>query len=400
MGDVISAAARSNVSIFAIDPRGLPGAPSATVRPVTTLVDDDEAKAVIARQGLEILAHETGGFALVRSNAFSDAFARLVSESSAYYLLGYTSTNTKHDGRFRRVQVRARRPGLTVRARSGYVAVDDKPSSRPAASGAIAPALVDAIQSPIQVPGLTLTMSAVPFRGAASGASVTVVAEAHSRELPLSLFVVAADQDGTIKGEEHGTLDLKPSAAPAAASDGHVRLVSRLTLQPGRYQLRVAALDRAAAVGSVHFDLDVPDFSKGPLAMSGLLLSSAEEASAPTGGTDRRWKDMLADPPTTLRTFSAGDRVTLFTEIYDNGGSAGDRIDVATSIRGESGDTVFTRRETLSKGAGPSKIVSAPYRETLPLKDIPPGRYLLNVDARRTGNPTHRAARQIPISVR
>ncbi|HEY1913737.1 MAG TPA: hypothetical protein VGG73_22615, partial [Vicinamibacterales bacterium] len=50
--DVIDAATRSSVSIYAIDPRGLPGSPAPTIKPVTTLVDDDPGKIVIAQQGL------------------------------------------------------------------------------------------------------------------------------------------------------------------------------------------------------------------------------------------------------------------------------------------------------------------------------------------------------------
>jgi VWFA-related protein len=400
MREVIDAAARSNVSIFAIDPRGLPGAPAATVKPVTTLSDDDAARAVIARHSLEILANETGGFALVRSNAFSDAFARVVSESSSYYMLGYTSNNTTRDGKFRRIEVRAKRPGLVIRARSGYVAREDKPAAPPQKSASIAPALADALASPLQLPGVTLTMSAAAFRDVKSKASVAVIVEARGGELPLAVIVAAANPDGAIKGEEHGTLDLKPSAAPGPpAEDRTVRLVSRLKLSSGRYQLRVAALDRAGAAGSVHFDMEVPDFTKGPLAMSGLMLASAAAASEPTGGTDRSWKEVLADPPTAVRAFAAGDRVSLFAEIYDNGGKAGDRLEITTSIRSDAGETAFTRREMLSRKEG-GQSVSHQYSETIPLTGVAPGRYLLTVDARRTSNPAHHASRQIPISVR
>ena len=400
MREVIDAAARSNVSIFAIDPRGLPGAPAATVKPVTTLSDDDAARAVIARQSLEILANETGGFALVHSNAFSDAFARVVSESSSYYVLGYTSNNTTRDGKFRRIEVRAKRPGLVIHARSGYVAREGKSAPPPQKSASITPALADALASPLQLSGITLTMSAAAFRGVKSKASVAVIVEARGGELPLAVIVAAANPDGTIKGEEHGTLDLKPSAAPGPpAEDRTVRLVSRLNLSSGRYQLRVAALDRAGATGSVHFDMEVPDFTKGPLAMSGLMLASAAAAAEPTGGTDRSWKEVLADPPTAVRAFAAGDRVALFTEIYDNGGKAGDQLEITTSIRSDAGETAFTRREMLSrKDSG--KSVTHQYGETIPLTGVGPGRYLLTVDARRTSNPAHHASRQIPISVR
>jgi VWFA-related protein len=375
--EAVTAAARSNVSIFAIDPRGLPGAPAPTIRPVTTLVDDDEAKAVIARQGLEILGQETGGFALVRSNAFSEAFARVVRESSAYYLLGYTSSNTKRDGKFRRVEVRAKHPGIAVRARSGYVARDAKATSS-ADGGTRGDALIAAMQSPVQIPGVALTMSAAPFRGVKSRAFVAVVVDVRSREMPLSFFVAAADQDGRLKAEERGTMKAGPAIA-AAGGDSHGRLATHLALPPGRYQLRAAALDRAGAAGSVHFDLDVPDFSKGPLAISGLLLG---------------------DPPTTVRAFSAGETVTVTAEVYDNAGRDGDQIEMTTSLRGESGEAAFSRRELLSRTAGGGRTAPYRYGAAVALKDLAPGRYLLSVDARRTTNAAHRASRQIPITVR
>ncbi len=52
-------------------------------------------------------------------------------------------------------------------------------------------------------------------------------------------------------------------------------LLSRLDLKPGRYELRIAASSHAAnAVGSVFVDVDVPDFTKGPLALSGILFDA------------------------------------------------------------------------------------------------------------------------------
>ena len=63
--------------------------------------------------------------AFTDTNDFGDAFARVQNDLAAYYLLGYSSTNTARDGKFRRISVRVNRPelkSLRVEARPGYYA--------------------------------------------------------------------------------------------------------------------------------------------------------------------------------------------------------------------------------------------------------------------------------------
>jgi VWFA-related protein len=121
----ISAATRSNVSIYSVDPRGL-----------TSLVDEDiergESSPLIgpgssserlrlAQDSLRILSDMTGGLAAVNSNDFAGIFDRIVRDNSTYYLLGFNPANDKRDGRFRKLDVRVARDGVMVRARKGYV---------------------------------------------------------------------------------------------------------------------------------------------------------------------------------------------------------------------------------------------------------------------------------------
>ncbi len=74
---------------------------------------------------LTSLAADTGGRAFTDTNDFGEAFARVQSDMSAYYLLAYSSTNPARDGRYRRIQVRVKRDGFKVEARSGYYADRD-----------------------------------------------------------------------------------------------------------------------------------------------------------------------------------------------------------------------------------------------------------------------------------
>ena len=97
-----------------------------------------------------MLADETGGFAAVNRNDFNGAFDRIVAENSSYYVLGYYSTNDRRDGRFRKIEVRVKRPGLLVRARSGYYEARGRPPAAAKASNdPLDAALKAAVESPL-----------------------------------------------------------------------------------------------------------------------------------------------------------------------------------------------------------------------------------------------------------
>ena len=131
----INAAVRANVAIYPIDTRGLqavvPGgdARQASGRGQSLFsgrgVQQQFAQLASSQDTLTALAADTGGRAFTDSNDFGEAFARVQRDMSAYYLVGYSSTNAAKDGRFRRIQVRVKRDGLRVEARAGYYAERD-----------------------------------------------------------------------------------------------------------------------------------------------------------------------------------------------------------------------------------------------------------------------------------
>jgi VWFA-related protein len=117
--DLFGEANRANVSFYPIDPRGLsvfdsqlneaPGSPAA-----------DMAQLRQRTESLHTLAINTDGIALVNSNDLRKQVRRIADDLTSYYLLGYYSTNSKLDGRFRAIKVRSKRPGIEIRARRGY----------------------------------------------------------------------------------------------------------------------------------------------------------------------------------------------------------------------------------------------------------------------------------------
>ncbi len=78
------------------------------------------------QQMLQELAENTDGVATVNVNDVGLGLRRVIDHTSAYYLLGYSSTNTATDGRYRRIEVRVSQRGVGVTARRGYTAVSGK----------------------------------------------------------------------------------------------------------------------------------------------------------------------------------------------------------------------------------------------------------------------------------
>ena len=201
--DAIAAAARANVSFFSVDPRGLVGMTSEAIE-LNAAADTHlgfDAKGLLAdmylsQDSLRTLADETGGYAAVNSNNVSTALNRIVRLNSTYYVLGYYPKDARRDGRFHKIEVRTRRPGLRVSARKGYVsprlmspedrARQERERERARGrAGAVQTSneLREILNQPLQRNGLTMTVHAAPFKGAAREASVAVAIEVDASRL-------------------------------------------------------------------------------------------------------------------------------------------------------------------------------------------------------------------------
>ena len=125
--EVREQAARANVVIHFLDARGLATGPDFLSAAGTTgLIAPPDIGPTVAMWKLEdagskALAQETGGLVL-QTNDLVSGLVKVADESRVTYLLGYEPTNRKRNGRYRKLGVEVRRPGLQVRARAGYFA--------------------------------------------------------------------------------------------------------------------------------------------------------------------------------------------------------------------------------------------------------------------------------------
>ena len=133
--------------------------------------------------------------------------------------------------------------------------------------------------------------------------------------------------------------------------------------------------------GSVFFDLDVPDFDKGGLQMSGLLLNAPSLERYVTVQHDPLVSKLLTTSATSQRNFLQSDVINLYAEIYDNLPlDIAHRIDVRVRLISENGIDAYSARDTLTNG-GAERLKSFGLSRQIPLKGLPPGRYLLRVEA-------------------
>lgn len=357
---------QANLNVYQFDPRGLE---------VNRRVNDD----------FGMFAESTGGRAITATNTPWELVPQMFRENSSYYVLGFRSTSLTRDGRFRPVTVRVSRPGAEVRARSGYFA----PQRERAVKAAKTPppsALDRAVASGLPMGDLPITLTAVPLasagltgtRGRNSGTVIVVagldrVGAGGDKEV-IEVMATAFRSDWKSAGSATQTLEL---SAPPAEERQHDDLASRLDLAPGRYEIRVAVNSQATGrTGSAYASVTIPDFSKEPLALSGVALEN-RTGHVSAGGEAIA---LLPVVPTTVREFSNADRPTAFVRLYQGGKRPLAPVRVTARILNEENRASFEETSTIPP-ASFTAARSADYRLALPLAGLKPGGYLVSIVA-------------------
>jgi hypothetical protein len=197
----------------------------------------------------------------------------------------------------------------------------------------------------------------------------------------------------------HLQLTLPAQTADRIRRNGFRWLARLNNLKPGRYQLRAVAASTADVLGSVWYELVVPDFSDGPLTMSDLLVASVSGLEVPTFKPDKAMQETLRGPATANRRFVSGDGIVVFVEVYDNRLDKPHDIDTAVIVKNDRGAEVFRSADTQSSRelAGSQGVLRS--RTPIALKDFQPGRYLVTLDAHQRQDPAAHVTRTIPIEV-
>ena len=352
---------RAAVTIYTQDARGIaPTALTSQDIPATnpkSLVEGLNERTDELRdrqQGLEYLAEETGGRAILGTNDLNKGLEKLLEDTKGFYLLAYQPDAETFDSktrRFNKLTVKVKREGLNVHYRSGFFNVADADVRRAAAQTETPlQQILKPLTSPFAANDINLKLNTIfgkdergetflhsflhidardlKFADAADG----------TRQATFDVLAISYGENGAIIDQvgKNYTITVKNDKYQKLLGDGFVYNFVFPVKKAGAYQMRVSLRDAGTArVGSASQFVEVPDLKKDALALSGIILENLTEA---------QWKERAAAPDaaqnqtnpmqdTSLRRFKRGTILSYSTEIYNAKTDASQKPQLQTQIR-------------------------------------------------------------------
>ncbi len=406
---VVDQAARSGVVIYAVDTRGLksltmsaadrydPYALSARMdqgtvlelNPIWDMTAPRRAEYIRGQLGSEFLARETGGFMIYEANDIAHAIERAFADLEGYYALAFTPSEEIFEPtrmgemKYRRIRVRAVKPGLRLRYRTGFYGVPDEETGSGASRGEFG--LNSALDSPFRVAGVPLDLDCAVLTAAKDQALVHVLLRIDPRNLPLQgplinrsaiihLLVRAYNasgqaQDGGI--DQRLRVSLNEEGYNRAMKYGLVYATNVTVSKPGAYVVRAALLDEAREErGTANQFVLVPNVAKSRLALSGLMPSASFA------------KQDDVTPAEKPRTLAPGERESFAFVVWNAGQK--DALRIRTRLIRD-GTLVWESPEApleaRAKSVGGKVIARA---DLLVPQGTAPGEYQMQVEVRDT----------------
>jgi VWFA-related protein len=358
MREVYDAANRSNTAIYALDPRGLAAFEYDINEGAGMRTDRKDLQS--SQDTLRVLAGETDGRAIVNRNDLDAGLRQIVRDSSAYYLLGYNSSQAPSDGKFHAIKVRVKRSGVQIRARKGYWALTAEETARVSNPKPEAPAAVTAALSTL---------------ASASRRDIVRTWIGTSRGENGKTRVTLAWEPVTQAAGSAGSRGDPPSrlAVTAIAQTGEPYFRGRVAeprvvtfdADPGPMQVRFnIENERGQVMDAAQREMTVPDFRKTEVSLSTPQLLRARTA--------KEIAALKADPaavPTPDREFRRTERLALRVEAY---AASGDAPNVTAKLLNRAGQPM---------SALPVESAGAAYLVDLPLASLAPGEYLIEITA-------------------
>ncbi len=387
---VVRAGRQSNAAIYFLDARGISAGPVAfdaevaeftDPRDLNTMLNED----LVAAQGADSIAIDTGGFSLKNSNDLGAGLRRIANESRSYYLLGYLPTSASRDGKFHKIEVKVGRPDVQVRARRGYYAPKEGEVTQPKRDS-LSPVVRQALDSPYLGAGIPLRMTSYVLGAAAAPGktAVLVVAEADPAALgfeerggrfngALESYVLVSARDSGENMSREKLIELSlPPEIKKQLERSWLPLVRDFELAPGVYQARVLLRDRQGGrVGTVRHEFSVPALGSFHTSTS-ILTDTLQPVPEWSRGNPPR------PVPVAHRSFETGRSLYYLFEVY------GARRDAAGETRVSAGYQVTNSQGTVIATQPAQPLAPGPRGElaqmfSVSLQGVTPGEYAIGL---------------------
>ncbi|MEO7158184.1 MAG: VWA domain-containing protein, partial [Vicinamibacterales bacterium] len=303
--DVWDACNRNNTAIYAVDPRGLAVGAFDITANISMTTSQSYLNASL--DTLRELAENTDGRAIVNRNDLAAGMKQIIRDASAYYLVGYNSSQAPKDGKFHEIKVRVKRPGVQVRARKGYWAFTEDDLKRAVAGPKPGPP-AEVTRALASIAPMTNRRYIRTWIGSDKGQDgltrVTVLWEPLAptpgvkRDEPrrVSVLVTSAAGDIVYRGKV-------PTELATPGNGGIVRFQA----PPGKLDMRLTIEgDGTGTLDTEDRELVIPDLSAPEVILSTprvWFARNAREFTALTSG--------LPPAPTAARDFRRTDRLLV-----------------------------------------------------------------------------------------
>jgi VWFA-related protein len=327
----INAAVRANLSIYSVDTRGLQAigpmgdASTGSMRGSGgfnggALMNNMNSN-FASQEVMATLSSDTGGKAFFDSNDFAPAFAQVQKDTSAYYAIGFRSSNLARDGKYRKLTVKVKRAGVKLEYRQGYYApADFKHSGKEDREQE----LTDQLASDLPATDMAMYLDALYFRLDENRYNMPVSLLVPGSQIP---FVKGGDKDKAtldilgevideVKrpiGRVRETVKLNLDSA-VNARQKNIQYTTSFNLPPGKYQIKfVVRENQTGRMGSFVADVTLPDLRKAPLKLSSIVLASARQPSKKPGPLVRNGEEYV---PNIAHVFRQDQHMYLLYEVY------------------------------------------------------------------------------------
>ena len=333
----VNAAVRSNMAIYTMDMRGLQAlvaggeAQNASLRGVSAYSGQSTLNALnsnfTTQETLVTLASDTGGRAFLDSNDFSKIFTGVQQDTSTYYVLGYHSTNTARDGRYRHIAVKSSLPGAKIDYRRGYYAPADY---QHATQDDKERQLEEELASELPATDLPLYLGIAYFRLEGNKFFVPISLVVPGSQIP---FVRSSDRDKAtldvigmvLDNARHPLNRIRDTVKLAVSTSAdvqkkNVQYDTGMSLLSGKYHLKfVVRENQTGRMGSFETDIEVPELKTQPLKMSSVVLANQVQTTKVKKNTDLNplVHDGSEIIPNITHVFSATQHLLLYYEVYD-----------------------------------------------------------------------------------